>query len=361
VPTIWCAISGHGFGHAAQVIPILNELGRRVPRLTAILRSSVAASFFENRLTIPWSLQSVQQDVGCIQHGPLEIDVPATWEAHKVFHASWESRLAAEAAAMDAAAPTLVLADTPYLPVSAGKRSGIPTVVAATFTWSEVLEFFGDASPEERAMVQIIRSSYAAADLGLRISPGLPLSGIPKVIQIGPIAEPAESERARLRASFGVTASERLVLMGFGGIPLENLPWAQMDRMKGYRFLVSGLPPRVFSRIHSLSDIPFSFKAALASVDVVMTKPGYGTILEAVALGLPVVYVRRYNFADEASLVQFLHAHGQGCELSRSDFMSGDWQAALDRVAGVQRDRATHRVPMTGASDGAQALLHYFQ
>ena len=38
-----------------------------------------------------------------------------------------------------------------------------------------------------------------------------------------------------------------------------------------------------------------------------MTKPGYGTILEAVALGLPVIYVRRYNFADEAPLVDFLH------------------------------------------------------
>ncbi|HKT34383.1 MAG TPA: hypothetical protein VJR03_06090 [Nitrospira sp.] len=361
MPTIWCAISGHGFGHAAQVIPILNELGRRVPRLTAIIRSSVAASFFQDRLAIPWSLQAVQQDVGCVQHGPLEIDVSGTWEAHKVFHATWQSRLAAEAAAMAAAAPTLILADTPYLPVSAGKRSGIPTVVAATFTWSEVLQCFGDASPEQQAIVEVIRRSYGEADFGLRIAPGLPLSGIPKVVDIGPIAEPAASERARLRACLGVMASERLVLMGFGGIPLDGLPWDEMDRMKGYRFLATGLPPGIFSRIHSLSEIPFSFKTALASVDVVMTKPGYGTILEAVALGLPVVYVRRYNFADESSLVQFLHAYGQGCELSRSDFVSGNWQAALDRVAGLKRESPTNRVLLTGAVEGAQALLHYFQ
>ena len=26
MPVVWCSISGHGFGHAAQVVPILNEL-----------------------------------------------------------------------------------------------------------------------------------------------------------------------------------------------------------------------------------------------------------------------------------------------------------------------------------------------
>ena len=343
------------------MLPILNELGRRVPRLTAIVRTEVPASFFTDRLAIPWSLQPVQQDVGCVQQGPLEIDVAATWEAHKAFHASWETRMADEMAAMAAAAPVLILADTPYLPVSAGKRSGLPTIVVATFTWSEVLQFFGDSSSEQQAMVQTIRRSYGEADLGLRIAPGLPLSGIPKVVDIGPIAEPAQSQRARLRSSLGVMASERLVLMGFGGIPLDTLPWDQMDRMKGYRFLVNRLPPRVFSRIHALSELPFSFKTTLASVDVVMTKPGYGTILEAVALGLPVIYVRRYNFADEAPLVQFLHAHGRGRELSRSDFISGHWQPALDEVAGSQPEPVSEPVPMTGAIDGAKALLNYFQ
>ena len=26
MPYIWCAISGHGYGHAAQVVPVLNAL-----------------------------------------------------------------------------------------------------------------------------------------------------------------------------------------------------------------------------------------------------------------------------------------------------------------------------------------------
>ncbi|MBH0180444.1 MAG: hypothetical protein HP490_01870 [Nitrospira sp.] len=71
MPLLWAAISAHGFGHAAQVVPVLNALGRLVPNLRVLLRTMVPASFFEHRLTVPWELSAVQQDVGCIQNGPL--------------------------------------------------------------------------------------------------------------------------------------------------------------------------------------------------------------------------------------------------------------------------------------------------
>jgi hypothetical protein len=359
LPTIWCAISGHGFGHAAQVVPVLNELGRQVPGLTAVLRTTVSSSFFQDRLTIPWSLQPVEQDVGCVQRGPLEIDVSATWEGYRQFHATWERRLSTEAAAIAAAAPRIVLADPPYLAVSAGKQAGIPSVVLANLTWSEILSSLDESASKRQGLLDSIRRSYEEADMALRIAPGLPLSGIPKVFDIGPIAEPAESQREQLRACLGVNRAEAVVLVGFGGIPLKTLPWDLIEHMSGYQFLVDGVPPRTFSRIHSLSVLPFSFKTILASADLVMTKPGYGTIVEAVALGLPVVYVRRYNFADEVPLVEFLHHYGVGRELSRDDFFSGHWRPALEAVAHTAP--AAKRPPlMSGAVEAAKSLLQYF-
>jgi len=358
LPTIWCAISGHGFGHAAQVVPVLNQLGRHVPGLTAILRTTVSAAFFQERLAIPWSLQSVQQDVGCVQRGPLEIDVPATWEGYRQFHATWKQRLAAETTAIRAAAPGIILADPPYLAISAGRQAGTPTVLLSNLTWSEILMSLDKSASEHESLLEGIRRSYGEADMALRIAPGLPFSGIPKVLDIAPIAEPAASQRDQLRACLRIPASEPVVLVGFGGIPLETLPWHEMDHMSGYQFLVDGVPPRPSSRVHSLSALPFSFKTALASADLVMTKPGYGTIVEAVALGLPVVYVRRYNFADEAPLVEFLRRYGTGQELSRDDFFSGNWRPALEALANTTP--AVGRPPMTGAAEAAQSLLQYF-
>ena len=330
-----------------------------MPDLTALLRTTVPPSFFQDRLSIRWSLQAVKQDVGCVQQGPLDIDVAATWRGHEQFHATWQARLDAEIGEMRAVRPAVVLADTPYLAVSAGRETGIPTVVTATFTWHEILTFLEHPAVRHPPLLRSISDAYGKADMALRIAPGLPLKGIPNVVDIGPLAEPAQSERQSLRSHLGISASERLVLVGFGGIPLDTLPWNRMEQMGGYRFLVDGLPPPASSRIHSLASLPYSFKTALASVDVVMTKPGYGTILEAVALGLPVVYVRRYNFADEAPLVEFLHAHGQGCELSREDFMSGHWQTTLEAVCAGRP--AVGRLRLTGAADAAEVLLQYFQ
>ena len=357
--TIWCAISGHGFGHAAQVVPVLNELGRLVPGLAALLRTTVPASFFEDRLKIHWCLQAVKQDVGCVQHGPLDIDVAATWDAHEEFHRAWQARLEAEISEMRAVRPAVILADTPYLAVSAGSEAGIPTVVTANFAWHEILASLEHAADQHGTLLQSIRDAYGKATMGLRIAPGLSLAGIPDVVDIGPIAELAASEREHLRSHLGILASERLVLVGFGGIPLSTLPWEHMERMRGYRFLIDGLPPPDCSRVHSLSTLPWSFKTTLASVDVVMTKPGYGTILEAVALGLPVVYVRRYNFGDVAPLVEFLNAYGQGRELSREDFVSGHWREALEAVSAGRA--GGERPQLTGPADAAKVLRQYFQ
>jgi len=336
---------------------VLNELGRHVPRLSVLLRTTVPGSFFQDRLTVPWSLQAVQQDIGCVQKGPLDIDVSATWEAYGSFHASWETRVEAEVTSMCAAAPSLVLADTPYLALSAGKRAGIPAVVLANFTWGDILPSLDESPHEHQVLLQSVLNAYAEAETGLRVAPGLRLSGVRKVVDVGAIAEPAQSQREQLRLRLGMSEPERLVLVGFGGIRLESFPWHEMEKMRGFRFLVDGIPPRESSRVYSLAALPFTFKTALASVDLVITKPGYGTILEALALGLPVVYVRRYNFADEGPLVEFLHAHGQGLELSRQDFLSGRWKPTLEAVGSRKRPM----VPISGAAEAAEVLAQYFQ
>ncbi|HSL02313.1 MAG TPA: hypothetical protein VK901_02075 [Nitrospiraceae bacterium] len=333
MPSIWCAISGHGYGHAAQVVPVLNALGDLVPGVTATLRTTVPASFFQDRLTIPWELSPVQQDIGCVQDGPLTIDIDATWAAHQRFHGTWEARLSREVAAMQAASPALVIADTPYLAIEAGSCAKIPTVALANFTWDLVLKEYCRASDHsQQRLIRRIRESYAKADMALRITPAPKIDVFSHMIDIDPIASPNSPERDRLASALALTPDERTVLVGFGGIPLTSLPLEHMEQLPHYRFLFDGPIPPGYSRIHSTETLPFSFKTLLASVDVIMTKPGYGTIVEAVALQQPVLYVRRYNFADEPPLVDYLHRYGRGVELSLNDFTQGRWEIALQHA-----------------------------
>jgi hypothetical protein len=340
------------------VVPVLNALGALVPDLTAVLRTTVPFSFFRDRLAIQWELSPVQQDIGCIQDGPLKIDIDATWAAHQRFHKTWEARLSNEVAAMQATSPVLIIADTPYLAIEAGSRAQIPTVALASFTWDLVLNEYCHASDNaHQQLIQCIRESYAKADMALRITPAPKIDAFRNISDIGPIASPASPERDRLASALVLRPDERTVLVGFGGIPLTSIPLEQIEQLRQYRFLFDGPVPPGYSRIHSTTALPFSFKTLLASVDVIMTKPGYSTIVEAVALQQPVVYVRRYNFADEPPLVDYLHRYGRGIELSIDDFTRGRWEPALQQA--LASPMPSLPPPPTGAAEAAEVIVRY--
>lgn len=363
MPLIWCAISGHGFGHAAQLIPVLNELGRRVPGLTAHLRTTVPGWFFQARLAIPWTRSEAEQDIGCAQDGPLRIDVPATWAEHRRLHAMWEKRVSEEARAIQSHKPSLLLADIPYLAIQAGARARVRVVGLSSLSWDCILEpFLTTREPERSDQQKIIRQieqAYGFAGLMIRPAPGIPLKAFSRIVDVGPIAQVTPPERERLRRVLKAAPADRIVLVAFGGVPLNALPFQQMEDLAPYRFLVSQPAPPAAKRATAFASLPFSFRALLASADLIMTKPGYSTIVEAVAHGIPVVYVRRYNFADEACLVEYLHRYGRGVELAVADFLAGRWRDALD-AGGRLAPPTQEAPPPTGAPEAADLLAAFF-
>lgn len=368
MPLIYCAISSHGFGHAAQTIPLLNELGRRRAGLKALLRTSVPASFFEDRLAVEWEISPAAPDVGCIQRGPLTIDIGATWRAHRRFHADWETRVEEEARLIKSRAPALVLANIPPLAVEAASRAGVPAVGFCTISWDGVLAPWLDEAPDaaeadggraaRAALLAQMRRAYGLADQMIRPAPGTEVTAFRRVTDVGPIARTLTPERDRLRRAIGAQPDERLVVVGFGGIPPEQLPSEALEAMAGYRFIISGPVPSGAGRLHRAEDTGLPFGTVMASADILVTKPGYSTVVEAVAHGLRMLYVRRYNFVDEPPLVDYLHRYGLGLELSAEDFAAGRWRAGLDALTALSRPADAPPAP-TGAAEAADLLASY--
>jgi hypothetical protein len=342
------------------VAPVLNELGRRIPGLTAILRTVVPGWFFDGLLEGPWQLHAVEQDIGCIQRGPLAIDYGETWHRHLRYQAEIAQREAEEVRAIRTARPSLVLSDISWLAIQAAALARVPAVGLCNLSWDRVLEpHVEQGQPDQAALVQAIRRAYGLADLMIRPMPGLAMPAFPKIADVGPLAAQPPAQPADLRGRLGAGEREPIVLVAFGGVALEALPFARMERMSGYRFLVAGPVPAGLTRVRSTDSVSLPFNTLMASADVIMTKPGYSTIVQAVAQDRPVLYVRRYNFADEESLVQYLHRYGRGFELSAEDFHAGRWEAGLQRLASVQPP-GEPPPPPTGATEAADYLLRYF-
>ncbi len=361
MPLIWSAISAHGYGHAAQVVPVLNELGKQLPSLRVILRTNVPRQFFESRLSVPWELRPAQMDIGCLQHGPLTMDWHATWQAHRLFHETWEARLKEETAVIRESRADLVLGNNPYLALAAGSAAGVPAVALASLSWDEILQEHVDSTqPWQAAILADMRRAYGQATLLLRLTPGLPMPAFPRAEDIGPIASPLPPARTQIREQLRIPARDALILVAFGGIRLEALPFDHMETMPGLQFLVDGPVPSSSRRVHSLATLSERFGTVLSSVDAIMTKPGYGTTIEAVAVQTPIIYVRRHNFGDEDSLVSYLQRHGRGVELSRTDFELAHWPLSIRQALAMPKPAAP--LPAcTGAADAARHLLPLLQ
>lgn len=359
MPVVWCSISGHGFGHAAQIVPVLNELARQVRNCRVVLRTTVPAFYFKDRLQASWELSAVQQDIGCMQNGPLSIDVTRTWEEHERFHESWDNRVSREIEALRAARARLVLSNISYLGLEAGAKAGLPSIALASLSWDQILRHLPPPHPKQApTILERIRESYGAGTTLLRLTPGLKMDAFRRMIDIGPVTESAKGDREGLRRYLKVTPEERVVLVAFGGIPLSGLPSEVIDKLSGFRFIVDGTAPGGLDRVHGTHSIPYSFKELLPSVDLVLTKPSYGMVVEAVSLRVPVVYVQRHTFVEEGALIDYLHTYGRAAELSVQDFMAGRWSTALNAALEAHRP-ALQPLPVTGAGEAVAFLKQY--
>ncbi len=333
MPIIWCSISAHGFGHAAQVIPILNALGAVVENIQVILRTCVPFSIFKEYLEVKWELQAVPQDIGCIQRGPLDIDINETWLAHQTFHENWHQRVNQEVQAMNEVQPSLVLSNISYLAIASAFQASCPVVALASLSWDQVLEPFIELSrTDQQAIYEHIRQNYAKANHLIRLHPAITMPAFSSVSDTGPSFPLTRYQAQDLRECLE-TRGEKLVLIAFGGVPLNRLPLEQMEACEGFHFLVPGLAfDSTFKRLHRIEDVRLPFGEIMKQVDVVMTKPGYATITTAVHDAIPLIYVRRYNFVDEQLLVDYVHQYGRALEMTREDFETGSWNETLQAI-----------------------------
>ena len=96
------------------------------------------------------------------------------------------------------------------------------------------------------------------------------------------------------------------------------------------------------------------FVDLLASVDAVVTKPGYGTFVEAACSGVPLLYVDRDDWPETPHFAAWLARHSRAARLSRERLLRGDF---IDVLEELWRMPAPTRPVAEGAAQAARWLL----
>lgn len=114
-------------------------------------------------------------------------------------------------------------------------------------------------------------------------------------------------------------------MLTFGGLSLQSIPYQNLTNFPDWQFIT-------FDR--DAPDLPNLTKAngdRLRPVDLmvicdrIVTKPGYGTLSEALRVGVPVVCLTREGFLEAETLIAGVKNYAKHLIISPQEFYEGDW------------------------------------
>ncbi len=355
-PILYLAITNHGFGHATRAASVAAEIQRRCPDVLLILVTTAPRWLLEGYIEGDFIVRPRAFDIGVVQQDSIQMDKAATLEKLQELRAKQRSLIASEVNFIQQNRVGAVLADIPPMASLIAKAAGVPGYMMSNFGWDFIYRDWGGEFVE---MADWIGACFAQCDRLFRLPLHEPMSAFPQITDVGFTGGTPRYAVEQLRQDLGLqTPPEQTVLLTFGGLGLEQIPYHNLARFPDWQFLT-------FDR--TAPDLPNLLKLtspAYRPVDVmplcrcVMSKPGYSTFAEACRLEVPIVSITRTDFAESAVLLAGIQDHAYHQILDPAAFFQGNWEFLR---APIQSPKTADSVAKDGNQTIAQAIVEYLQ
>ena len=350
------ALSGHGYGHLAQCAPVVNVLRQRLPALVLTVCGSLPYAVVAARIDGEFDYRQAELDPVLRMLNAWEVDVPASRQVYREFHRDRERGYQHDIDLLGQLSPDLVLADIPWRMLAAAAHCGIPAVGLCSLNWAVIYAAYCEDGSEDQYLLEQMINGYRAADLFLAPTPSIPMPDLDNVVTTGPIARQGCRQQTALLERCAVDLRTRTVLVALGGIttplPVDNWPiidgviWIFTDAVQSHR-----------DDLIDFNSLDMPFIEVLASVDVVLTKPGYGTYAEAVCNGVPILTLERQDWPETAYLNSWVQQHGHLEVITREQFFSGDFVSQVHALLAKDTGPGIEPDGIRQAADRIQSLL----
>jgi hypothetical protein len=341
-------VTGHGFGHWTRLGVVLAEVRARRPDLPITVVGRVPEALVRRAVLPPLSIRPVACDAGLVQADALTIDEAASAARCAAFDSEWEVRLAAEARFLRTSGARLVLADLPALPFAAAARAGVPAIGLGNFTWDWIYRHLAARQPSLAASAGRAAAAYAEGELLLELPFAGDLSAFRRRVEVGLVARRPRVDREEARRRLGLDGRPA-ALVSFGGVGFPGLRREALARTPGLAWLL----PEALGEAR-LVELGLDYHDLVGAADVVVTKPGYGIVSDAVAAGTRLVYTDRGDFPEYPILVRELPRWLAAVHVERSALEAGLLEAPIRQVLALPMPAPP---PLDGAARAADLLL----
>ena len=167
---------------------------------------------------------------------------------------------------------------------------------------------------------------------------------------IGPSARMAPDSLGVIRERANLSEETRIVLVGFGGIEGIGRP-KTLPKLNDTIWLVEQSDQANRPDILCLPDLGVQFFEAIPDADLVVTKPGYGTIVEAACQSTRVLLQERPDWPETEFMKAWLDEVTCFAPISASVMAAGDIADAVQNL--LERSLPTTLPTPSGADEAA--------
>lgn len=324
-PTLYVAITNHGFGHVTRTAAVIADLQQQLPDLLPIFVTGAPRWLLDAYLPGEFIHRPRSLDLGVVQADSLTMDLSATLAEWEKLQAQAPELVAAEVSFIEQNEVSLILADIPCLATAIAQKAGIPCWMSSNFGWDFIYQAWGEPF---QALASWITEQFSHCDRLFRLPFHEPMRAFPVIEDIGLTGSRPRFTGPELREKLTLEhPPEKTVLLTFGGLGLEQIPYQNLSSFPDWQFIT-------FDR-HAPDDVPNLLKLCgrtYRPVDIMpicgrlVSKPGYGTFSEALRLGVPICSLTRDDFAEGRLLLEGLQAYGHHQILTPADFYQGSWE-----------------------------------
>lgn len=322
MPTLYTAITNHGFGHATRTAAVLAELQQRSPDIKLIIATTAPRWLLEEYIEGDFIYHPRVFDVGVIQIDSLQVDREATLNVWQQIYDKQADLIEAEVKFLQENQVDLILGDIPPMVAEIAKAAKIPCWMAGNFGWDFIYRDWGGKFIE---LADRLSETYSHCDRLFRLPFAEPMGCFSNIEDVGLTGAKPRHSAEYLRKKFNLDSDRPTALLTFGGLNLQSIPYQNLAKFPDWQFVT-------FDR--DAPDLPNLTKAngdRLRPVDLmvvcdrIVTKPGYGTLAEAMRVGIPVICLTREGFLEAETLIAGVKNYAKHLIISPQEFYESDW------------------------------------
>jgi hypothetical protein len=354
--TVYIAITDHGFGHAARTAAIAGQLQKLLPAVKLILVTTAPRWLLECYIDGDFSYRQRGFDVGVVQADSLKMDLDATRSKWQKIIDNQAEIIAEEVAFCREQQVDLVFADAPPLAVLIAKQIGVPCWISGNFGWDFI---YRDWGREFTAIADWISDCYGQCDRLFRVPLHESMSRFPAIEDVGLTGGDPKYALDVLREKFKlIQPKERTILLTFGGLSLDAIPYQNIDRFPDYQFITLDRQAPELPNLVKALDLAVRPVDFMPLCDRVVSKPGYSTYAEALKLQIPIVSLTRSGFAEAEIILNGMQDYGYHQIISPDDFFGTDWEFLNSPL---QPPRLNAKIKTDGNLTIANSIVAYFR